>query len=108
MKTEIHEPNDVRLRDLLRQARPAPLLPPRFEEGVWRRLEQSEAAPAHAALLPWLDALANRLWRPRLALAGAVAALALGGILGVIQGAADAREAASAAYVLAVAPNPVR
>jgi hypothetical protein len=106
--TDMHEPNEARLRELLRQARPSPLLPPRFQESVWRRIERGEYAPGPVAPLAWLDALAGRLFRPRLALAGVAALLVLGGVLGVAQGTVEARHAARAAYLSAVAPNTIR
>ena len=97
---------DVRLSDLLRQARPAPALPPRFEESVWRRIERQELPAATSA--GWLDQMVAALVRPRLAVAAIAAILLFGGILGTVDGTTDAREAARERYVASVAPTSVR
>jgi len=56
-----HQSDDPQLSSLLRQARTAPALPPRFQQNVWRRLEAPEPAPRSAS---WLDALASLVLRP--------------------------------------------
>lgn len=103
MKENFILPEDRTLRALLRGSRPAPSLPPRFEENVWRRIEQAESAAAS-----WLDAVARWLMRPRLALA-AVAVVAVVGIgLGWRDGQELAHHSAQARYLTAVAPNSLR
>jgi hypothetical protein len=100
------EPDEARLRELLRAARPAPpALPLRFQEAVWRRIERGETTREAVGPLPWIDQLVERLLRPRLALAGIAALLLVSGLAGVLSGAAAARQAAQARYVSAVAPS---
>src|SRR6266566_4101783 len=77
---------DNQLHELLRGSRPAPLLPPRFQQNVWRRIEDAEP-PAKPA--SWLDALANLILRPRFALAAATVLL----LTGVFAGTLDGRQA---------------
>jgi len=99
--------NDARLGALLREARVSPDLPPRFREGVWRRIEEPEA-PARPAGLTWLDALAALVLRPRFALAAAVVLIAGGALFGARQGSQVARQDAQARYLAVVAPNSLR
>jgi len=108
MKTENPEPDEARLRDLLRSARPAPPLPPRFQEGVWRRIEKVEVPAELPTSLAWLDRLVERLLRPRFALAGITALLLVSGVAGLLSGTDTAKQAAQARYLSAVAPNTVR
>jgi hypothetical protein len=108
MNTEHPEPNEARLRDLLRDARSAPPLPPRFQEAVWRRIEQGEAPRETATPVAWLDRLVERFLRPRLALAGITALLLVSGVAGVLSGSDAAKHAAQARYLSAVAPSTVR
>lgn len=106
MKTMVsHE--DEKLKSLLAGARPAPALPPRFQENVWRRIERAEAGriPATAN---WLEALATRLLRPRLAFAIATVLVLAGLGLGWSQGEQTARHEAQARYLAAVAPDSLR
>jgi len=95
-------PDDPRLRRLLRDARPAPDLPPGFQPAVWRRLEQADAQPAR--LLGRLDELVAWLLRPRHALVGATALVLIGITLGVAQGGSLAHDLARDRYVAAVSP----
>lgn len=95
-------PEDAKLQQLLRGNGPAPSLPPRFQENVWRRIEDAEA-PAKPTT--WLDALAAFILRPRLAFA-AIAVLMLAGILlGAREGVQAARHEAQARYVASVTPG---
>lgn len=100
--------DDAKLSKLLRQTRVSPLLPPRFQENVWRRIEHAKA-PIHATgRIAWLDALAALVLQPRFAYA-TVATLMLAGILlGTHQGAQAAKQDAQARYVALVAPNSLR
>jgi hypothetical protein len=98
-------PEDAKLSALLRQSRVSPPLPPRFQENVWRRIEDAEA-PAKSVL--WLDALAVLVLRPRFAYA-TVAALVLAGVLlGAREGTHVAKQDAEARYVALVAPSSLR
>jgi hypothetical protein len=99
--------SDARLGALLHEARVSPALPPRFQDGVWRRIEETEA-PAHAAGLTWLDALAALVLRPRFALAAAVALIAGGTLFGVHEGGHLAKQDAQARYLAVVAPDSLR
>ncbi len=104
MKNENQSENESALRTLLGRARPAPALPPRFQEGVWRRIAKTEA-PVE---LGWLDRLLVTFMRPRLALVGLAAMLLLSTVAGLMDGTASARQTAQARYLSAVAPNTVR
>jgi hypothetical protein len=97
--------DDIKLREVLRAVRRSPSLPPRFQENVWRRIEEAEAPATSGS---WLDAFAALVLRPRFAYA-TVATLVLAGVfLGTYQGAQSARQNEQARYVALVAPNPLR
>ena len=98
-------PDDTKLREVLRAARPSPSLPPRFQENVWRRIEEAET-PARA--VSWLDAFAALALRPRFAYATVAALMLAGALLGAHQGVQVAKQDAQARYVAMVAPNPLR
>lgn len=105
MKNENLNSADDKLAALLRESRTAPALPPRFQENVWRRIEDAEAPAKSGVTGTWLETFVALLLRPRFAYA-TVAALMLGGIvLGVYNGARTARHDAEARYVASVAPN---
>jgi hypothetical protein len=106
MNEQNPNPDDVKLSALLRSSRAAPPLPPRFEQGVWHRIEDSEVATVTQR--GWLDAFATRILRPRFALAAAVVLIATGSLVGVREGHQDARNDAQARYLAAVAPNSLR
>lgn len=99
-------PEDARLRSLLRDSRASPALPPRFREGVWRRIENTEAGPS--GVPAWLEVLVAGLLRPRLAFALIAALVLIGALLGVHDGSRVARQQAQARYVQAVAPDTLR
>jgi hypothetical protein len=102
------DPEDVKLGTLLRASRVSPALPPRFEENVWRRIENAKAPVSAAPDLSWLDALAALMLRPRFVYATVVALVMAGALLGAHQGAQLARQDAQARYVAMVAPNALR
>jgi hypothetical protein len=106
MEKENSNPNDEKLSTLLRSARPAPSLPPRFQESVWRRIEESEI-PA-TARVSWLDALVSWALRPKFALAAAVVLMAAGSFVGAREGNQAAHQDAQIRYVASVAPNSLR
>ena len=106
MNEENLNPNDAKLSALLRQSRSTHSLPPRFHEGVWRRIEEGEA-PVTAAR-GWLDALASWALRPRFALAAAVVLVCAGSLIGAREGHQAARQDAQNRYVASVAPNSLR
>ena len=105
MSKENINSGDAKLGALLRASRPSPSLPPRFQEGVWRRIEEAEAPVKSDSRL---DALAALVLRPRFAFA-AVSALVLAGVfLGAYNGTRVPRQDAQAQYLAAVAPDPLR
>ena len=97
-------PNDAKLSGLLRESRVSPALPPRFQENVWRRIEDAEA-PASGS---WLEALVALILRPRFAYATVAALMFAGILLGAYSGAQTARHDAETRYVESVAPSPLR
>ena len=98
-------PEDTKLSALLRQSRQSPSLPPRFQENVWRRIEDSEASVKSDT---WLDALAILLLRPRFALAAATVLVIMGALFGAREGSRMAQQDAQAEYMTAVAPADMR
>lgn len=108
MKETNFKSGDDKLNGLLREARTASSLPPRFQENVWRRIEGDERRNAPRAAGSWLDAVAAWLLRPRLAFAVA-AVLVLAGLgFGWSRGDQLARQDAQARYIATVAPNALR
>jgi hypothetical protein len=107
MNNSTPAPDEAKLHDLLRSARPTAELPPRFQENVWRRIERADAAhPAVSA--GWLDPLAAWVLRPQLAFAVAAVIILAGAGLGWSRGEQLARTEAQSRYVSAVAPSLLR
>jgi len=106
MEKENSNPNDEKLSALLREARSTPSLPPRFQEGVWRRIEESEI-PA-TARMNWLEAMVSWALRPKFALTAAVVLVAAGSLAGAREGNHAAHQDAQTRYVTSVAPNSLR
>jgi len=98
-------PDDAKLSALLRQSRSSPPLPPRFQESVWRRIEESEAAIRSDT---WLDALAALILRPKFALIAATILLITGALFGAREGNRMAQQDAQTQYMTAVAPVAMR
>ena len=98
-------PNDTKLSVLLRESRLSPSLPPRFQESVWRRIENAEAPVKSES---WLDALAALILRPRFAFATVAVLMFAGILLGTHEGSQTARQDAQARYIASVAPNSLR
>ncbi len=96
---------DQNLTALLRDARPSPALPPRFQQNVWRRIEDA-ADPAQSE--SWLNALAALVLRPRFAVAAAALLLLAGVFAGMTEGWQFARHDAQMNYLAAVAPHAAR
>lgn len=96
-------PEDQKLSALLKQSRPAPSLPPRFQEHVWHRIERTPERR-----ITWLDTLATLILRPRFAYATALVLLISGLAFGVYQGGETARQADLGRYLAAVAPQAWR
>ena len=108
MKNQMQPSDDGRLPTLLRESRPAPPLPPRFQESVWRRIERAQAPGENVSWAAWLDRAAAWLLRPRLALAGVAAMLLVGISIGVVQGGSLAHDLAKQQYLAAVSPLTTR
>lgn len=108
MNQEKINPDDARLGTLLRASRATPALPPRFQEGVWRRIEEADVPNRSTRGLTWLDALAALVLRPRFALATATVLIIAGATFGVREGNQLAHQDAQARYLAAVAPNSLR
>jgi hypothetical protein len=98
-------PNDSKLSDLLRESRQSPALPPRFQENVWRRIEDAEAPVESGS---WLDAIAAMVLRPRFAFATVTALVLAGVLLGTYEGAHATRQNEQERYLALVAPNSLR
>jgi hypothetical protein len=103
-ENQIH-PGDAEIGALLRQIRVSPSLPPRFQQNVWRRIEDAEVAEPSAS---WLDALVAFILRPRLAFAAAAVLLLTGVFAGTLEGRQAARHTAQMNYLAAVAPYAAR
>lgn len=99
--------DEARLRALLRESRPVGVLPPRFQENVWRRIEHAEAGQS-VERQRWLDLVAGWLMRPKLALSTVAVLVLIGAFLGVREGVQTARDEAQTRYLTAVAPNVLR
>ena len=109
MQNQPHPRDDGRLRTLLRESWPAPPLPPRFPESVWRRIERAETSTARApSALAGLERWVERLLVLRFALASLTLLLAAGGLTGVITSTGTVKKQAQERYLSAVAPNPLR
>lgn len=98
-------PSDTKFSEVLRAARPSPALPPRFQENVWRRIEDADA-PVKSGY--WLEALASLVLRPRFAYATVATLMLAGVLLGTYQGTQSAKQTEQAHYLAAVAPNSLR
>ena len=100
-------PDDAKLKTLLRTSRVSPGLPSRFQENVWRRIEDADA-PKSVRELNWLDAAVALILRPRFALATVSLLMLAGILLGTFDASKVARHNAEARYAASVAPNALR
>ena len=105
MKKENSHPDDVKLGALLHTARISPSLPPRFQQNVWRRIENAEAPVQSESRI---EALVSWILRPRLAFASVTILMLAGILLGAQQGAKAARQDAQARYIASVSPHATR
>lgn len=99
------DPNadDPKLRALLREAHPSPELPPRFQEGVWQRLDRAGRGGAASGSGGWMEWLVGGLLPPY-AMVGLVGVMFAGVWMGVREGEARLRRMQQAHYVAAVSP----
>ena len=108
MKESNDHRENAKLSALLRESRSAPSLPPRFQEAVWRRIQEAETAVRSTSGPSWLDAFAAWVLRPRPAFALATALIVAGGWWGAHAGNQAMRHEAQARYIAAVAPSALR
>jgi hypothetical protein len=94
---------DQHLQKLLRGAHPSPSLPPRFQEGVWERVERG--ARTETLRQSWgIDAWVRSWFRPAYLAAGLALAVLGGTWLGFRHGEARSRLAEQARYIASVDP----
>jgi len=113
MKTDNPDGNDAALRALLKEWKPEPALPPRFQEQVWGRIERAETTPTPS---PWLASvfanwITNLLPKPALAMSYATVLLAIGAGVGwsrARQETARVADELGARYARAVDPYQAR
>jgi len=98
-------PDDAKLGRLLRESRATPALAPRFQQEVWRRIEDAEAGAAGST---WLDRVAGWVLRPKFAFAAVIVLVLAGAALGAREGVESARRNAQARYVGSVVPDLLR
>lgn len=100
------DPNadDPKLRTLLREAHPAPVLPPRFQEGVWQRLERSERPTKSASSIGWLEQFIRGVLRPAYATGGLAIMMVVGTWFGIRDGEGQASRDGQTRYIAAVSP----
>lgn len=96
--------DDPKLTGMLREAHPAPALPPRFQEGVWQRLERAERSTKNASPLAWLEQFVSGVLRPTYATAGLAVVMFAGAWLGIRDGAGQTQRADRTRYIAAVSP----
>jgi hypothetical protein len=101
-------PDDPMLSRVLRVARPGAELPPRFREGVWRRIAEAETPVRDDVKNSWLDAVAVLAFRPRFAVAAAALLIFAGAVFGAHEASSLARREAQVRYLTAVAPGTLR
>ncbi len=114
MKPEHPSDDDKRLHELLQDWRVEAPLPPRFQEGVWRKIARADAAAPSGWRRGWDELIAGwtaLLRRPVGAVAYLSALLLVGTVLGYWQSDrfGDQKEMAwRAAYVQSVYPYSTR
>jgi hypothetical protein len=108
MKKENTNHTDEKLGALLRESRVSPALPPRFQENVWRRIEDAEAPATSSRTATWLEEFVALILRPRFAYATVAVLMCAGILLGAHSGVQTARHDAEARYVASVAPDSLR
>lgn len=99
------DPADHRLQEILRSARPSPPLPPGFPEQVWKRIQRADIAAAQPGLLEVLNRWVEPWLRPRLALGGLLALLAISAAAGLLSAPGLARHEAQLRYLASVSPH---
>ena len=105
MQKPATDPTDHRLQEILRSARPSPPLPPGFPEQVWRRIQRADIAAAQPGLWEVLNRWVEFWLRPRWALGGLLALLAVSTAAGLWHAPGQARHEAQMRYVASVSPH---
>lgn len=98
------EPDD--LGRLLRESRPAPELPPGFQNAVWRHIERAEAFSDDSG--NWLERLSGWLLTPRFALSGMAAMVLAGALMGAMNAASLSKQTVKERYTDSVSPHALR
>jgi len=104
MKQESIEPEDQRLRSLLRESIPQQSLPLGFRQSVWRKIETANVAKQPLLAQGWFDNAIAWLLRPWMALTVGAAMVVLGSSWGVVDGIASSKHAAQERYIASVSP----
>ena len=104
MNSSTPDDDDVRLRTLLHEAHPLPLLPPRFQEGVWRRLAHIDTKSGATSKTGWFEQFVAGLLRPAYASIGVAFVMFLGTWLGVRNGEQLTYRTEQTRYLAAVSP----
>lgn len=95
--------DDAGLRSALKEAHPSSSLPPRFQEGVWSRIdraERQESARGANGLEFWLA----RLLRPAWISAGLAGVMLAGVWVGIRDGDSQALQEGRSRYLAVVSP----
>jgi len=103
MKEDKSEAGDSELSALVRSGRPKAELPPGFHAAVWRRIEKGERRSPG-----FIERLAGCFLTPRLATAGLVAIVLVGGGIGTMRGVKTGEREARDRYVASVDPDYVQ
>ena len=104
MNPETPPDDHLKLRAILREAHQPPELPPRFQEGVWRRLARIETKAEITTQPTWFGELVARLLRPAMASLGIASVMLLGAWLGVQNGKLEKGRAEQSRYLTSVSP----
>jgi len=102
MNNQPPNPEDEKLRTLLRESHGGSELPPRFQEAVWSRIERGEIEPAAQASL--LERFLSGVLRPQWVALTLALFLAAGVVSGLQQGRDRAMANARARYLATVNP----
>ena len=103
MNTPVPNPDDAKLSALLKESHASEGLPPRFQEGVWRRIERQEV-PADTRPQGWLNRWAALWLRPQWVAALLAVCLLAGAVSGMRLGKERVKRLERARYLQSVNP----
>ena len=103
MNTPAPNPEDAKLSALLKESHVPEGLPPRFQEGVWRRIQRQEA-PAAAQPQSWFNRWAALWLRPQWVAALLALCLLAGTASGMRLGKERVKRLERARYLQSVNP----